>query len=86
MKNLTICLFLVLCFSSCTTTKQQELSSGKVGNLIVETPDEKDKRLTEEEKVFYLQEKERDRQQRDIEDLERQRYYNQKIRDYGLEE
>lgn len=86
MKKIIVCLFLVLCFSSCTAKKQEDLSSGKEGNLIVETQDEKDKRLTEEEQVFYLQEKEKLRQQRDIEDLERQRYYNQKIQKYGLEE
>ena len=45
MKKIIIYLFLILSFFSCAEKNQREYSSGKVGNLIVDTPDEKDKRL-----------------------------------------
>ena len=84
MKKIVL-LSLLLLLTSCASSKTERLPSGSVGNLIVDTPDEQKKDLTEEEKVFLLQQKERDRQQRDLEDLERQRYYNEKIKSYGLE-
>ncbi|MGI6681015.1 MAG: hypothetical protein ACOX3T_06015 [Bdellovibrionota bacterium] len=81
--SLSILLFML---ASCSVGSDVErLPSRSVGNLIVDTPDEQKKELTEQEKVFYLQQKERDRQQKDIEDLERQRFYNEKIKNYGLE-
>ena len=84
MKKIVL-LSLLLLLTSCASSETERLPSGSVGNLIVDTPDEQKKDLTEEEKVFLLQQKERDRQQRDLEDLERQRYYNEKIKSYGLE-
>lgn len=87
MKRFLILSFLLVCFSSCVNNnKVERLPEGSVGNLIVETSNEPKKALTEEEKVFLLQKKESERQQRDIEDLERQRYYNDKIRSYGLDD
>lgn len=84
MKKIVL-LILLLSLTSCASNNIEPLPSGSVGNLIVETPDKQKKDLDEEEKVFLLQQKERDRQQRDLEDLERQRYYNEKIKSYGLE-
>ena len=84
MKKIVL-LILLLSLTSCASNNIEPLPSGSVGNLIVETLDEQKKDLGEEEKVFLLQQKERDRQQRDLEDLERQKYYNEKIKSYGLE-
>ncbi len=79
------CMFLIMCFSNCSSKDVNALPSGSVGSLIVETPDENFEEPTEEEKVFAIQEKEKDRQRKDLEDLDRQRYYNEKIEKYGLE-
>lgn len=78
-------LFLFVVFNACSSRGGDTLPSGSVGSLIVETPEENRDEPTEEEKVFAIQEKEKDRQRRDLEDLDRQRYYNEKIEKYGLE-